>query len=87
MFVAAEFAIVAVDRSRVERQAESGKRAARTAMRVLQRLSFNLSGAQLGITVSSLVLGFVAEPTIAKAIEPVDRRPGRDRAFAEVSRS
>jgi len=70
VFVAAEFAIVAVDRSRVERQAESGKRAARTAMRVLQRLSFNLSGAQLGITVSSLVLGFVAEPTIAKAIEP-----------------
>ncbi len=69
--MAAEFAIVAVDRSRVERQAEEGKRAAKTTFRVLQRLSFNLSGAQLGITVSSLVLGFVAEPTIARAIEPV----------------
>ena len=35
-----------------------------------QRLSFHLSGAQLGLTVVSLVLGFVAEPTIAQAVEP-----------------
>lgn len=70
-FVAAEFAIVAVDRSRVEQQAATGKRSAKTALQVLKRLSFNLSGAQLGITISSLVLGFVAEPTMARVIEPV----------------
>ena len=45
-------------------------------MAVHQRLSFMLSGAQLGITVTSLVLGFIAEPAIATVIEPaLDRQP------------
>jgi len=70
-FVAAEFALVAVDRSRVEHLAGEGSRRAKITLSVLRRLSFHLSGAQLGITVVSLVLGFVAEPTIAALIEPV----------------
>ncbi|HUF33270.1 MAG TPA: hemolysin family protein [Acidimicrobiales bacterium] len=70
-FVAAEFALVAVDRERVEVLAAVGGRRARRAAAALGRLSFNLSGAQLGITVTSLVLGFVAEPTIARAIRPM----------------
>jgi CBS domain containing-hemolysin-like protein len=73
-FVAAEFALVAVDRDRVDALAAAGGRQGRRARRaaaVLGRLSFNLSGAQLGITVSSLVLGFVAEPTVARALEPL----------------
>jgi CBS domain containing-hemolysin-like protein len=70
-FVAAEFALVAVDRSRVEHLAEQGDRRARTTRGLLRHLSFHLSGAQLGITVSSLVLGILAEPAIASLIEPL----------------
>ena len=70
-FVAGEFAMVAVDRDQVEARARQGDGSARTAMSLLRRLSFHLSGAQLGITLTSLVLGFVAEPTIAEAIEPL----------------
>lgn len=70
-FVAAEFALVAVDRDRVESLAERGDRRARVARSALRRLSFNLSGAQLGITVTSLVLGFIAEPTVAEVLKPL----------------
>ncbi|MBW3626605.1 MAG: hemolysin family protein [Actinobacteria bacterium] len=69
-FVVAEFALVAVDRQRIEVLAEAGDRRARRALALLRRLSFNLSGCQLGITISSLVLGFIAEPTIARVLEP-----------------
>ena len=60
-----------MDRSRVEHLAGEGSRRAKITLSVLRRLSFHLSGAQLGITIVSLVLGFVAEPTIAALIEPV----------------
>jgi CBS domain containing-hemolysin-like protein len=70
VFVAAEFALVAVDRSRIDLDAEAGGRRARMVRSLLRRLSFHLSGAQLGITVTSLVVGFVAEPTIAAVLEP-----------------
>jgi CBS domain containing-hemolysin-like protein len=66
-FVATEFALVAVDRHRL---GQGDGRRARAARWGLERLSFNLSGAQLGITITSLVLGFIAEPTIAEVIEP-----------------
>jgi CBS domain containing-hemolysin-like protein len=69
--VAAEFAIVAVDRSQVERRAQEGDRAARRILAALRNLSFELSGAQLGITVTSLVLGAIAEPTVARLIQPL----------------
>ena len=80
-FVAVEFALVAVDRARVDLDAKAGSRRARATALALRRLSFNLSGAQLGITVTSLVIGFIAEPTVAAAIEPViERVVGEDRA-------
>ncbi|HYD09386.1 MAG TPA: hemolysin family protein [Acidimicrobiales bacterium] len=69
-FVAVEFALVAVERDRVEAAAEAGSRRARIAASLLPRLSFHLSGAQLGITITSLVLGFVAEPAVAEVIAP-----------------
>ncbi len=69
--MAAEFALVAVDRDRIEVLAAQGNRRARLALRGLERLSFNLSGAQLGITASSLVLGFVAEPAVAVLLDPL----------------
>jgi CBS domain containing-hemolysin-like protein len=70
-FVAAEFAYVAVRRGRLEELAEEGDRRAATALRVLERLSFMLSGAQLGITVTSLVVGFIADRTLGRAIQPL----------------
>lgn len=70
LFVAAEFALVAVDRARVEQRATDGSRPARHVLVLLERLSYHLSGAQLGITVTSLVLGFVAQPTIGALIDP-----------------
>ena len=71
VFVAAEFALVTVDRSSVERDALAGRRGARLTELALRRLSTNLSAVQLGITLTSLVIGFIAEPTVARAIEPV----------------
>ncbi len=70
-FVAVEFALVAVDRTRVETDAAAGSRRARATLGALRRLSFHLSGAQLGITVTSLIVGFIAEPTVAEALEPL----------------
>jgi CBS domain containing-hemolysin-like protein len=73
---------VAVDRSRVERRAGEGHRPAQVVGRILRHLSFHLSGAQLGITITSIVLGFIAQPAVADVIEPAlrplvgDRRAG-----------
>ncbi|HWH31917.1 MAG TPA: hemolysin family protein, partial [Egibacteraceae bacterium] len=69
-FVAAEFAFVAVRRSHLEERAAEGDPRAARAVRVVQRLSFVLSGAQLGITATSLVLGFIATPIIAELLAP-----------------
>ncbi len=74
-FVAAEFSLVTVDRAEIERRAEAGDRSARTVRKALRELSFQLSGAQLGITISALLTGYLAEPALAPylrpAIEPV----------------
>jgi len=65
LFVAAEFSLVTVDRATVQDRAESGSRRAGLLRHALRTLSTQLSGAQLGITVTSLVVGFLAEPAIA----------------------
>jgi CBS domain containing-hemolysin-like protein len=62
---------VAVDRVAIEQDAAAGRRGARLAASLLGRLSFHLSAAQVGITVSSLVLGFIAEPVIAQLLQPL----------------
>jgi CBS domain containing-hemolysin-like protein len=69
LFVAAEFALTSVDRSKVTRLAGEGDRRAKNVLVAVRELSFQLSGAQLGITICSLLLGFVAEPVIATALE------------------
>lgn len=71
-FVAAEFAFVATRRGRMEELREEDRRAGH-ALAVLKRLSFMLSGAQLGITVTSLAAGFVAEPALTPALLPLLR--------------
>ncbi|MCS4594668.1 hemolysin family protein [Brevibacterium sediminis] len=67
-FVAQEFAYMAVDRSRLAARSASGDRAADRALSITRRTSFMLSGAQLGITVTGLLVGYVAEPLIGTAV-------------------
>jgi len=67
-FVAQEFAYMAVDRSQLAARAAQGDAAATRALRVTRRTSFMLSGAQLGITVTALLVGYVAEPLIGSSI-------------------
>ncbi|MDP9823386.1 hemolysin family protein [Nocardioides massiliensis] len=67
-FVAQEFAYMAVDRSRLKARASAGDTAAARALAVTRRTSFMLSGAQLGITVTALLVGFVAEPLIGQSL-------------------
>jgi len=64
-FVAAEFALVAARRTRIEALIRRGDRKARTVRKALQDLYRQLSAAQLGITVASILLGYVAEDTVA----------------------
>ncbi|MGI5166312.1 hemolysin family protein [Spirillospora sp. CA-253888] len=70
-FVAQEFAFVAADRARLTQAADQGDAAARRALKVIGRLSFMLSGAQLGITMTTLIVGFIAKPALAELIEPL----------------
>lgn len=67
-FVTQEFGYVAVDRSKLRKLADDGDAAAARALAVTGRLSFMLSGAQLGITVTALLVGYVAEPYLGKGI-------------------
>ncbi|GAA4053616.1 hemolysin family protein [Nonomuraea soli] len=69
-FVAQEFAYVSADRITLAQQAAEGDKKAAKAIRVMERLSFMLSGAQLGITVTALVVGFIAKPALAELIAP-----------------
>ncbi|KAB1148839.1 HlyC/CorC family transporter [Streptomyces luteolifulvus] len=69
-FVGGEFALISVRRSQIEPRAEEGNKRARMTLWGLQHISAMLATAQLGITVSSLVLGAVAEPAIAHLLEP-----------------
>jgi CBS domain containing-hemolysin-like protein len=85
-FVAAEFGLVTVDRAEIELRAEAGDRKARNVRKALHELSFQLSGAQLGITLTALLAGYLAEPALATLIEP-GLRPltgGATAGFAKV---
>ena len=68
-FVAAEFALIASNRKKIEEEAFDGVRSSQVVLGLIKNLSYHLTGAQLGITITAVVLGFIAEPTIAKLIE------------------
>lgn len=76
LFVAAEFALVASKRHRLEEAAAAGGRAAKAALRGSRELSLMLAGAQLGITLCTLGIGALAEPAIAHQLDPVFRAVG-----------
>jgi len=70
-FVASEFALVAVRKSRIEAQAADGNRAAKRLLDMLEHLNAYISATQLGITLASLGLGWVGEPAVARLLEPL----------------
>ena len=70
-FVAAEFSLVAVRRSRVAQLVASGRANAKALQRAITHLDANLAATQLGITISSLALGWIGEPALARLIEPL----------------
>ena len=77
LFVAAEFSLVAADRVSLERSAADGDRRATRAAGLVRNLSFHLSGAQVGITITSLMLGFLAEPAMSSVLDSVFADPPR----------
>lgn len=68
-FVGAEFALISARRTMIEPRAEEGWRRARTTLWAMEHVSLMLAGAQLGITIASLLLGYLSEPAIAHLLE------------------
>ncbi|MER5296081.1 hemolysin family protein [Streptomyces pharetrae] len=75
-FVAAEFALVAAKRHRMEKAAAEGRRGAGAALAGMRELSLMLAGAQLGITVCTLGLGSVSKPAISHELDPLLHKLG-----------
>ncbi|MYV39337.1 DUF21 domain-containing protein [Streptomyces sp. SID1328] len=81
-FVAAEFSLTTVERGELERAAANGETGAQGALKAVRQLTFQLSGAQLGITVTNLVVGMLAEPSIAALLSGPFRAMGLSEASA-----
>ncbi|MEU9337853.1 hemolysin family protein [Streptomyces sp. NPDC048290] len=81
-FVAAEFALVAARRHRIEKAVAQGQRGARAALAGMRELSLMLAGAQLGITVCTLGLGSVSKPAISHELDPLLHRLGLPSALS-----
>ncbi len=69
VFVAAEFSLVALDRPTVQRAVDSGDRRARIVLQSLKQLSTQLSASQVGITITTLVVGYLAQPSIGSLVK------------------
>lgn len=72
-FVAAEFSLVKVRKTRLEQLCNDGNRNAKKALKLVNDVNKMLAAAQLGVTIASIALGWVAEATIVQLIEPVIR--------------
>ncbi len=70
IFVASEFSLINLERTDLEARQERGERGLSATIRALKRTSTHLSGAQLGITITTMLTGFLAEPSLAKLLEP-----------------
>ena len=83
LFVAAEFSLVALDRPTVQRAIDEGDSRARVVLQSLKQLSTQLSAAQVGITITTLVVGYLAQPSIGALVSGplaglgLSRRSGR----------
>ena len=89
-FVAAEFALVSVRQSRLESAASKGDRTARLILRTTRNINYYISAAQLGITMTSLGLGWIGEATMAALFDRlfhalgVDTTAGTDHLLASI---
>jgi CBS domain containing-hemolysin-like protein len=83
LFVAGEFSLVSVDRLSVERAVAEGDRRASSVLAAVRSLSTQLSGAQVGITLTTLIVGFLVEPSLAAILEPPLRSLGASPRLAE----
>jgi CBS domain containing-hemolysin-like protein len=83
LFVAAEFALTTLERSTVEAHARSGGRRAHALLSIHRRLSFQLSGAQLGISITTLITGYLTEPLVAQLPHPAMDALGVPERIAE----
>jgi CBS domain containing-hemolysin-like protein len=70
LFVAAEFSLTALERSTVDANARTGGSRDKLVQRAHRTLSFQLSGAQVGISITTLITGYLAEPLLARLLEP-----------------
>lgn len=70
-FVAAEFALVRSRRGRIEKLAREGQSGAEAVVEQLERIDESLSACQVGITMASIGIGFLGEPSLARLLEPV----------------
>ncbi|MET1035146.1 MAG: hemolysin family protein [Arthrobacter sp.] len=84
-FVAVEFSLVALDQTTVHRAIEAGDKAAIPLLRCLKSLSTQLSSCQLGITLTTLLTGYVMEPSVGKLLTPVLESAGLGAAAAPTS--
>src|SRR6201988_4655427 len=71
VFVSAEFSLTALERSTVDANARTGDRRDRIVQRAHRTLSFQLSGAQIGISITTLITCYLAEPLIARLLRPL----------------
>ena len=85
LFVAAEFSLTALERSTVDEAARGGDRRSRQVQHAHKTLSFQLSGAQLGITITTLITGYLAEPVLARFITPVTKAVGLSESAASTT--
>ena len=86
VFVAAEFSLTTVEKGALERAVVAGERGGSTAAKAVKRLTFQLSGAQLGITLTSLLIGMLAEPSVSVLLQgPLGAVGLSDRAAETVA--
>jgi CBS domain containing-hemolysin-like protein len=70
VFVASEFSLINLERTELEKRQEQGERGLGASIRALKLTSTHISGAQVGITITTMLTGFLAEPSLAKILDP-----------------
>src|SRR5436305_12607413 len=83
LFVAAEFSLTALERSTVDANARTGSRRDKLVQRAHRTLSFQLSGAQVGISITTLFTGYLAEPLLAQLFHPAFSALSLTKDFAD----
>ena len=83
VFVAAEFSLTALERSTVDANARTGGARDKMVQRAHRSLSFQLSGAQVGISITTLITGYLSEPVIARLLAPVMAAIGIPESWVE----